>query len=209
MLRADAPLAAVLAETHFRDAQALFETGETGYCCFSRLISGGATLDELRAKFPNPFLLDDAVLRKDVPGWWEDPAYAQSWEPRRALNPFDAPGYIGPSGIAHYACQLPGSVDELDVLFRRKWGQIAALHDAAYPIELGAKLIKSYVEETFQRIGCPMSQCPDPFGLAFNRLCDLVTLPRIQAVCEYDLNPKMFGVVQIFVTSKPTVDRLP
>jgi hypothetical protein len=213
MLRPMPGLAAVLAETQYRDAQAFFGPSDAPYSCHDRIIKVDDSLAQTNARFPGKKFgmtrdqidslrqacytcshahdalecANDAASRADC----VCDTLMHSLHAIHALcNESDKRGAVG---ITHHDKQLPITAFQLDVLFRRKWGQIAVLHDAAYPLEMAAQLIRGYLNETFTSIGCEMSQCAEPFGLTFNRLCDLITLPRVQVVCDYPLNPGMFS----------------
>ncbi|HUU96205.1 MAG TPA: hypothetical protein VM487_10730 [Phycisphaerae bacterium] len=211
VLRPDSALAAVLADTYYRDAQAFYAPPEVPYTCGFRLIDPQGSLAENRARLGSKFMLDSVALAKiDIrcaqclPVDLAKDAHAASQELTRfehccgpaptiqtALHaPADAVTCFGMT-TEDPTSRLPRAQEDVDAIFRRKWGQAASLHDAAYPLELAARQIDDYLDKTIGPLGCSFSPCPRPFGLQLNRLCDFIAVPLIQNVCTTRFNPLM------------------
>ena len=78
-------------------------------------------------------------------------------------------------------------------MFRRRWGLTAILHDAAYPMELAAKQIEDYVDESVGKLRCSITPCKASFGIGLNCMCDFVTIPLLQNICSERFNPDMLA----------------
>jgi hypothetical protein len=88
---------------------------------------------------------------------------------------------------------IPDSLDELDQVFRRRWGLAAIMHDAAYPLELAAKQMHSYWNEALYKDATRMSCCDNPFSFSLNHCCDLMAAPRLQQLCSVDIDCNMYS----------------
>lgn len=213
MLRTDPALMAVVADDYFRDASALFGAPDTPYSCLRGLVHPEQGLHDTRKKFPSEFALDHGdILRltercnscspSDLAttaqtGLWEGLQKYQCCRPgpaiQQAVENLSAAIRRLDWGSDTIWTHLPRSLEDIDAVFKRRWGLTALLHDAAYPIELAAKQIDDYVDKTITPLGCSFSPCPKPFGLTFNRICDFITVPLIQNVCSDRFNPRMYG----------------
>ena len=214
ILRCDPALAAVIADTHYRDVQAFFGPGDMPYSCYMRIIDPQKSLDENRKNFVNEYRLDhERLLKIGTPCVLCQPAQAviqdaeiarqvlknveQCCRPSEALqNALISistlfASFTGTTTLV--AESLPGCLEDLDAIFRRRWGQIATLHDAAYPLELAAKQVEDYIAGTVGTLGCSFTPCMRSFGLSLNQLCDFLTMPLVQTVCATRFNNAMFG----------------
>ncbi len=221
MLRPDAVLAAVIANSYYRDAQALFSSPDTPYSCQMELLSPENNLAELRKQFPKGFVFTDyeelsklvqschscspADIAHDATNALESgfQQYQGKCRPGpefvRAIETLsDAIGGLDRRST-DVVTHLPHSLEDVDAVFRRRWGMTSVLHDAAYPIELAAKQIDDYVQKTIAPLGCTFSPSPRPFGLTLNRICDFVAVPLVQNVCSDRFNPLMYGDNSLFL----------
>jgi len=214
MIRPDPALAAVIADTHYRDVQAFFGPGDMPYACYTRIIDPAKSLDENRKKFGDKYELDYAkLLSIGTPCVLCQPALAVIQMTGLASQAFEqAMNCCGPAkpmkdaldSIANIfgsltgmtdtvASRLPGCIDDLDAIFRRRWALVASLHDAAYPLELAGKQIDEYIKGTVGALGCSFTPCPKSFGLHINQLCDFLTMPLLQTLCATRFNNAMFS----------------
>jgi hypothetical protein len=215
MLRPVPALAAVIADNYFRDAKAFFGTPDTPYSCQRGILNPEQNLDEIRKRFSaGPFALDQRRIlelteqcntcsptdlatnaNRDLSTQLQ--AYFRCCGPAPAI--IQAVDNLSEAirkldwGSTNVWSHLPQCLEDVDTVFRRGWGLVALLHDAAYPIELAARQIDDYVERTITPLGCSFSPCPKPFGLTFNRICDFITVPLIQNVCSGKFNSVMYG----------------
>lgn len=213
MLRPDPALAAVIADTYYRDARAFFGAPDIPYSCQPGILNAQDDLDTARKKFPNEFRVSPdelALLNERCPicspsdvasdanfclqlGFDKHPCC----EPRpvllEAFNGLTKAVRLLDGGSRDLTAHIPCTLEDVDAVFRRRWGLTAILHDAAYPIELAAKQIDDYVDKVVKPLGCTFSPCPKPFGLTLNRLCDFVNVPLIQSVCSDRFNNLMYG----------------
>ena len=184
MLRPHSALAAVLAENYYRDAQAFYGRPETPYSCGARVIDPILSLAANQTRIGSTFILDDAFFqRTGVPCSACSPAdlaqtacdtiaqlrgFEHCCGPASAIQNAvhylaDAVGSIGERNADPLSC-LPRTTSDLDGVFRRRWGQAAILHDAAYPLELAAEQIADYLEHTVKPLGCTFSPCLELVG---------------------------------------------
>lgn len=214
MLRCDTVLAAVIADTYYRDVRAFFGSPDTPYSCQLGILNPLESLSDLRQRFPKEYRLSPASVSQLSEGCRTcSPSHAASDACKSFAEKFrrefaccnagpsiieaferlsDAVGMLdrGPPSIESH---LPRVLEDIDAVFRRRWGLSAILHDAAYPIELAAKQIDDYVAKTIAPLGCTFSPCPRPFGLNFNRVCDFVAIPLVQNVCSDRFSSLMYG----------------
>ena len=213
LLRQDPVLSAVLVDTYYRDVQGLFGPAHSPYSCNPRLIAPDLSLKQARKLFPGEFALDERRLKRLQLLCCPEEAAGLDWhfiETVNALEQYrgefkpvshiqaaleDLAGAVGrlATRTDDTLARIPKSLEELDGVFHRRWGQAAILHDVAYPLELAAKQIGDYLEKTIGPLGCTFSPCPKPFGLQLNRLCDFVAVPLVQNVCTTCLDPEMCG----------------
>ena len=186
MIRPDHPLLLVLADTQYRDAQAFFSNSSVQYDCHNRVVGGDDSLDEIR-KALYGFTIEN--IFSAISENFICPTCSEGEEDESAVNMADF--------------HLVTSVEDIDQLFRRRWGHIAIFHDCAYPLELATKQIEVYLKDTVVALGCPFSQCPVPFSITFNRLYDIINLPFIQVLCDPQINREMYAdnAVQLIATN--------
>lgn len=214
MLRPDGALLAVIADTHWRDAQALFGSPQLSYSCLPSLLLSGESFDDAKRRLPRAFDIPIGDLDRLLT---ECPACSPS---ERATG---AAGQLGMEMLPYLDCCGPGShiieavntvanavarldtgslcicdhcphtVADVDEVFRRRWGLAAILHDSAYPMELASRQIADYVGESVGKLGCSVSPCKASFGITLNCLCDFVTLPLVQNICSERFNNEMFA----------------
>lgn len=214
MLRPEGALLAVIADTHWRDAQALFGSSQLSYSCLPSLLLSGESFDDAKRRLPGTFDIPIGDMGQLLT---ECPACSPS---ERATG---AAGRLGMEMLPYLECCGPGShiieavnsvadavarldtgslcicdhcphtVADVDEVFRRRWGLAAILHDSAYPMELAARQIEDYVGESVGQLGCSVSPCKSSFGIVLNCLCDFVTLPLVQNICSERFNNEMFA----------------
>lgn len=214
ILRPDPALAAVIADAHWRDAQAFFGSPQLSYACLPSLLLQSETLPALRSRVPAGLALSPDEIERlltECPACSpSDEATAASDELAERLNPYLHCCEPGPHiiqavrGIATAVEKLdtgslcvydhcPRSITDVDAVFRRRWGLTAILHDAAYPMQLAAEQIKDYVADAVGKLRCSVSPCVASFGINLNCICDFITIPLLQNVCSERFNPDMFG----------------
>jgi hypothetical protein len=214
MLHPDGALLAVIADMHWRDAQALFGSPQLSYACLPSLLPPGDTIDDVRARFRHGFEIssgDIDLLRSDCPTCSPSQgAIAAAGDLGMRFEPYLGccrPGSHIVSAITEVATAIsrldtgslsasdhcPQSEVDVDAIFGRRWGLAAILHDCAYPMELAARQIEDYVGKAVGELGCSMSPCKSSFGVILNCLCDFVTVPLVQSVCSERFNEDMFA----------------
>jgi hypothetical protein len=214
MLRPNAALMAILGDTHWRDAQALFGSSQLSYACLPSLVPPGEKLDSLRNRFAGgiydvaPEQLE-TVMTQCPACSPSDGATTASHRLTSEIAPYlhcCKPGVHILTAIEEVASAMrtldtgslcvcdhcPRSLDDVDAVFRRRWGMTALLHDAAYPMELAARQIDDYIAESVASLRCSISPCTASFGITLNCMCDFVTIPLVQTVCSERFNPDMF-----------------
>ncbi|MGA1979696.1 MAG: hypothetical protein ABSG99_03905 [Sedimentisphaerales bacterium] len=195
MIRTDKALLSVLVDIQFRDAQALFSWFDFQYDCYKRIIPQEISLPKLRELIEQRIAGDAYnfnVLSEDCP--------TCGISVEDLIN--GTAGIIDDNDFFAMHHALTG-LEHIDALFRRRWGQIAIMHDCAYPLELATRQIDVYLNNTVSSLGCPFSQCPTPFSIVFNRLCDLINLPLVQILCTPLVNKHMYSdnSIQLIATN--------
>ncbi len=213
MLRPESALLAVIADTHWRDAQALFGSSQLSYSCLPSLLLAGETFDNATTRLPKTFeipICDMERLMTECPACSPSDGATNAAARLREVM-MERFRCCGPRGhiaqavnaVAESVARLdkgslcicdhcPHTVADVDEVFRRRWGLAAILHDSAYPMELASRQIEDYVAEAVGTLGCSVSPCKASFGITLNCLCDFVTLPLIQNICSERFNDEMF-----------------
>jgi hypothetical protein len=213
VIRKDAALVAVIADGYFRDLQALFGTSLVPFSCFPSLTSQTQPLSELRSQLPETYHLVPWQIRSMLSRCQacspSELAGFGAFELSECLKQYShccGPGGHISEAVSRLARAIeildsksltpeehyPKTLADVDAIFRRRWGQAAILHDAAYPMQLAAKQLDEYVQGAVRSLGCSVSPCSASFGIGLNCLCDFVTIPLIQNVCSQRLNPHMY-----------------
>lgn len=211
-IRPDAGLMAVISDTHWRDAQALFGSPQLSYACLPSVIYPGESLPSLRNRLPGTFALPttqvDEILTQCPACSPSDGATSASERLAVNMMPYMHCCRPGPhilqavEDVANAVRALdtgglcvcdhcPHVEEDVDAVFRRRWGLTATLHDAAYPMELAARQIEDYVADSVGKLRCSITPCKASFGICLNCLCDFVTVPLLQNVCSERFNPDM------------------
>lgn len=178
MLRPEGALLAVIADTHWRDAQALFGSSQLSYSCLPSLLLSGESLDDAKRRIPGAFDIpigDMDLLLTECPACSPseratDAASQLEGEMARYLRCCGPGTHIieAVNTVADAVARLdtgslcicdhcPHTVADVDEVFRRRWGLAAILHDSAYPMELAARQIEDYVGDAVGKLGCSVS----------------------------------------------------
>jgi hypothetical protein len=171
----------VIKDRQLKDAQHFFSIGNIEYSC-RKSISDIETIKVIDGDYLLVKVLGEGsyIIEK-----------SKEWCPSCGEEESDDESYEILSNRGFWHVTLDNS--SVDMLFRRRWGLIAILHDAAYPLELAGKQIKEYMKNVVEDMGCPFSQCPEAFSISINRLCDMTTLPYVQVICDCNINRMMYS----------------